>query len=40
MEGASARRMAEVVLAILRNNGFSDAEAVEVFSVFAPVCEI
>jgi AcrR family transcriptional regulator len=35
LEGPSARRMAEVVLAILRNNGFSDAEAVEVFSVLA-----
>jgi AcrR family transcriptional regulator len=35
LEGSSARRMAEVVLAILRNNGFGDAEAVEVFSVLA-----
>jgi AcrR family transcriptional regulator len=35
LEGPSARRMAEVVLAILRNNGFGDAEAVEVFSVLA-----
>jgi AcrR family transcriptional regulator len=35
LEGPSARRMAEVVLAILRNNGFSDPEAVEVFSVLA-----
>jgi TetR/AcrR family tetracycline transcriptional repressor len=35
LEGPSARRMAEVVLAILRNNGFGDAEAVEIFSVLA-----
>lgn len=35
MDGGSARRMAEVVLAILRNSGFGDAEAVEVFSVLA-----